>query len=287
MYLYNKNRQVVFSVFDFQNISFWNQFTTTNFYAIILIDSGLGEISIDNQIRNLSKLDIVFFYPYQKINWKSNSESELKGVCVQFHPDFFCIDIHANDIGCQGLLFNNPFYNTICKFEESDFLILQNHVNQMKTEVDNPTIASLDMISSLLRIILINSVRLKLKNEVEIDKIALPEMAKKIERLIDQNIFSNYKSEFYANHLNISVSTLNRYCKTYFGQSFQKILANKLIAQAKSKLFITDWSIKKISLVLGFEDQLYFSRFFKKHTGVSPIDFRKNLKEVYLQKLSI
>ncbi len=287
MYLYNKNRQVVFSVFDFENISFWNHFIVTNFYAIIIIDNGLGQVSIDNQVRNLSKLDIIFFYPYQKVVWKSDSETALKGICIQFHPDFFCIDIHANDIGCQGLLFNNPFYNTICKFDEKSFSELLGHINKIKAELNHPTIASLDMVSSLLRIILINSVRLKLISDNDFGTKALPEMAKKIELLIAKNITSNYNSMFYANQLNISISTLNRYCHLYFGQSFQKILTIKIIAQAKSKLFVTNWSIKRIGFELGFEDPLYFSRFFKKQTGLSPIDFRKNLKEVYLQKLSI
>lgn len=287
MYLYNANKKTVFSLFHFQTISFWKHFNKENFYAIILIQKGKGNVSIDNQTRTLSTRELVFFYPYQKIKWEANPETPLEGICIQFHPDFFCIDIHASDIGCQGLLFNNPFYNTIFKCNDNDFINFCKIAKQMEDELQNISFASLQMISSLLKIILISSVRLKLKEQNETTKTHLPEIAKKIEQLVNTNFINNHSLDFYCQALNVSKSTLNRQCKMFFGVSIQQILFNKLISQAKKKLFITDFSIKQISIELGFEDPLYFSRFFKKQTGVSPIKFRKNLKKVFLEELSI
>lgn len=287
MYLYNANNKTVFSLFHFQTISFWKHFNKENFYAIILIQKGKGIVSIDNQTRELSAKDAIFFYPYQKIKWETDAENPLEGICIQFHPDFFCIDIHASEIGCQGLLFNNPFYNTIFKCDDGEFSNICQMVGQMQKELQNISFASLQMISSLLKIILINSVRLKLKEQTETDKVQLPEMARKIELLVNQNFIKNHSVDFYCQALNVSKSTLNRQCKIFFGVTIQQILFNKLISQSKNKLYITDFSIKQISIELGFEDPLYFSRFFKKQTGVSPFEFRKNLKNVFLEELSI
>lgn len=40
----------------------------------------------------------------------------------------------------------------------------------------------------------------------------------------------------------------------------------------------TSLSVKEIAYTLGYEDYPYFSRLFKKETGIAPMEFRKNLK---------
>ncbi len=56
------------------------------------------------------------------------------------------------------------------------------------------------------------------------------------------------------------------------------ILNLKKIATAKNKLFLTNFPIKDIAYEVGYNDPLYFTRVFKKYSGVSPKDFRKQLK---------
>lgn len=284
MNLYNENKNKIFSIFDFKSTSFWKNFKDENFYAIIFIKSGSGEITIDNQKRFLNTKAIVYFYPYQKMSWGDTTELEnFEGVFIQFHPDFFCVDIHAKNIGCQGVLFNNPFYNTILSCDEIAFDNLIQITRQVVIELQNNNMASLEMISSLLKIILINSVRLKLKEQDNDVKSKLPEIAITIEYLINTNFMNHHNIEFYCNLLNVSKSTFNRQCKLYFGNPAQQIIFSKLIAEAKKQLFITNHTIKMISYELGFDDPLYFSRFFKTQTGVSPLEFRKKLKSDFLE----
>ena len=50
-----------------------------------------------------------------------------------------------------------------------------------------------------------------------------------------------------------------------------------MLLEAKKKLHLTYKSIKEIANELGFEDEFYFSRYFKKLTNVSPKTFRENV----------
>jgi AraC family transcriptional activator of pobA len=48
----------------------------------------------------------------------------------------------------------------------------------------------------------------------------------------------------------------------------------RLILEAKRYLTFTTLTAKEIALALGFEDPAYFTRFFKRQAGVSPLTFR-------------
>ncbi|OXA82686.1 hypothetical protein B0A56_04430, partial [Flavobacterium columnare NBRC 100251 = ATCC 23463] len=105
--------------------------------------------------------------------------------------------------------------------------------------------------------------------------------------LINQYITSEHQPNFYAQKLNITTRELNFIIKSKTGKTTQKILHEKLIALAKSKLFNSNLSVKEIAYELGFEDPLYFSRIFKQHTLVSPKDFRVNLKQNHIEDFQI
>ena len=54
-----------------------------------------------------------------------------------------------------------------------------------------------------------------------------------------------------------------------------QLLNQQLVLEAKRNLLATTSQIKEIAFQLGYEDPSYFSRFFKKHTGHTPEDFRQ------------
>ena len=80
---------------------------------------------------------------------------------------------------------------------------------------------------------------------------------------------------FYAKKLNLTTNHLNKSVKTVLGKTAIQLLNERRLLEAKSLLKYTDFSINEISEQLGFEDRSYFSRFFKKRTGIPPIDFRQ------------
>lgn len=96
--------------------------------------------------------------------------------------------------------------------------------------------------------------------------------------LVQQHFRSHYPASFYARALGISQAHLNRIVRSETGQTMHEVIANKLVDEAKRELLFTLASIQEIAFRLGFTEPGYFSRFFSKHTGVTPRDWRQSAK---------
>lgn len=79
---------------------------------------------------------------------------------------------------------------------------------------------------------------------------------------------------FYASELGVSANHLNRVVKHETGRSAGEWIDVSRLTLTKLLLRQTDMPIIDIAANAGFEDQSYFSRFFKKHTGLTPSEFR-------------
>lgn len=100
--------------------------------------------------------------------------------------------------------------------------------------------------------------------------------------LLENHFVSERNVTFYAQHLNVSPKRLNQILKKKFGKTINQIILLRLAREAKHRLFISEKTIKEIAFDLGFEDKSYFTRFFKKMTGLTPEAYKKQVnKELF------
>ena len=89
----------------------------------------------------------------------------------------------------------------------------------------------------------------------------------------------NYKSQktvrFYADNVGLSPVHLTRLTRAILGMSPLEAVAARRLVEAKRLLRFTQYAVHEVSYQLGFSDVSYFSRFFKKQTGLSPQRYRK------------
>lgn len=78
-----------------------------------------------------------------------------------------------------------------------------------------------------------------------------------------------------AAKLNVSESTLSKKCRQETGKTVGFYLDTLLFRQCSKMLISTELSLGEIAEELGFSDQFYFSRFFKKMQGETPSGYRK------------
>ena len=78
----------------------------------------------------------------------------------------------------------------------------------------------------------------------------------------------------YAEELNLHPNYLNSVIKSKTGQTVNEWISKRTLSVAKFLLINTSYSAKEIAYKLGFSEPTHFSRFFKKHTQVSPSTFR-------------
>lgn len=99
--------------------------------------------------------------------------------------------------------------------------------------------------------------------------------------LVDQHFKERVQVSDYAEMLHVTPGHLNDTVKNSIGRSAKQIIDAKRIMEAKRLLFWQKHSVKQIAGELNFDDDAYFSRFFKKHTGLTPAVFQKTIRKKY------
>lgn len=81
----------------------------------------------------------------------------------------------------------------------------------------------------------------------------------------------------YASALGASARRLRAACAAVAHQSPADMIDQRTILEAKRSLIYGNLPIAQVAYTLGFADPAYFSRFFRKHAGVSPADYRRRI----------
>jgi AraC family transcriptional activator of pobA len=78
----------------------------------------------------------------------------------------------------------------------------------------------------------------------------------------------------YADQLSIHVNYLNKVLKEITGKTTTELITERIVKESKILLKHTDWNVSEIAYSLGFEEASHFNNLFKKHTALSPREFR-------------
>ena len=250
-----------------------------NYYSLIWIKKGSGVAKIDFTEHNFTQDTMFTITPYQAFLFVEKERFE--GVVLNFHPDFFCIHKHHEQVACNGVLFNN-IYNppTLCVDDNLriDFEML---ISQMKAEVQKSDLAQYELLVSYLKIFLINASRAKVEQQPEVlatvPDSKEPFKLKKLKNLIETHFKTKHSASDYAELLNISPKALAKITKSHFDKTLTNLITERIIIEAKRELYLTNKSVKEIAYMLGYDDEHYFSRFFKNKVDVSPTLFRETI----------
>ena len=247
------------------------------YYSVLILD-GKASFSIDANSYECDGKNIIFLTPYQVLQWQ-NTEFELLYL-LQFHGDYYCIEYHKNMISCNGILFNNIYEKPFFNINKSYYDEIVNTIEKMDKEIQNEIVSPFtdSIIKSYLQLILSISSKEKSKYLIDLKPNELPNK----DLIYFQDLLEkHYKTErsiaFYAAEFSLSTDAFSKKVKKQFSKSPSQLINERVILEAKKLLHLTYKSIKEIAQELNFEDEFYFSRYFKKNVGVSPSSYRKNV----------
>ena len=107
------------------------------------------------------------------------------------------------------------------------------------------------------------------------DHTSKTDMVSVATKIIDYNYCTNITVEQVAKYLSVDSSYFSRKFTQKAGISPKRYIVEKRIERAKELLCSTNAGILEVSNSVGYEDQFYFYRIFKKYTGLSPSEYRK------------
>jgi AraC-like DNA-binding protein len=198
-------------------------------------------------------------------------------IAWQFNREFYCILDHDTEVSCVGFLFGTTDHLFI-NLDEDTQQKLKLLLDVFVAEFNTPDNIQQDMLIMLLKRLIIVITRLARSEYIPPQK--LPDdkfhLIRKFNFLVETHFQTEHSVSFYAQQLNKSPKTLANLFAIYNHKTPLQVIQERIIIEARRLLYYTDQSIKQITYGLGFEDAAYFSNFFKKHTGQSPLEFRNS-----------
>lgn len=267
---------LAFKVFSFDDISLFDHIQRLNYYSLIWIKNGKGTAKADFSEYHVVQNTLFAFSPYQPFMFQTNEQ--MQGTVVNFHPDFFCIHKHHQEVACNGVLFNNIYNPPFLTIDEKSSYTFNLLLEQITTEMQNPALAHYELLISYLKIFLITASRLKAAQQTDIqinpEKSEEPFILQNLKNYIETNFKTKHSASDYADLLNISANALAKITKKYFNKTLTDLISERIIIEAKRELYLTNKAVKEIAYELGYADEYYFSRFFKNNADISPQTYR-------------
>ncbi|TPN81672.1 helix-turn-helix domain-containing protein [Aquimarina algicola] len=243
------------------------------YYTFIWPQSENIIIEIDGIITTIPADHIVVLTPNQYFSFKEGSDI----IVYQFNREFYCIKDHDKEVSCMGVLFygtNSPSIVVLSPKEKDKLHTLHKVFLEELQTVD--TIQA-EMLRMLMARFIITTTRL-IKQQNDLDqKQEQVDLMRNFNILVEWHFRQEHGVGFYAEKLHRSPKTLsNNFAK--FDKTPLQIIHDRIILEAKRLLVYTDKSTKEIAYEVGFEDASHLSRMFKRHTSISPSEFKKKLK---------
>lgn len=236
-----------------------------SFYQLLLITHGSGTHTIDFYTHKVSPKNLFIMKPGQLHSWKLSSGA--KGIIVEFNRESVSAFkeiplIDLIDSTNDAINLPAPRFKTLQQLFE---------VGQSFYDVKDPYLEI--SLEATLVSILVEILRLKTQSKSEAKAHSVVHQFKS---LLEIHYKNHHDLEFYAKLLHLNPKSLSMQVSRNLGKSARSLIHERLFLEAKRYLAFSDMPIGLISQELGFEDQNYFARFFKKIQGLSPSDFRNN-----------
>ncbi len=153
--------------------------------------------------------------------------------------------------------------------------VISNFIDSLDFYFQNPTLVNDDLLELKIKeliLLLVQSKNIKSIQELVVDLYSTKTI--NFKEIIKLHLYSNLSIDELARLCNMSLSSFQRVFKKEFNDTPNSYLNAKKLGKSTELLSITHLSISEIAYEVGFNDPLYFTRFFKNNTGDSPTKYR-------------
>ncbi|UII25635.1 AraC family transcriptional regulator [Fulvivirga maritima] len=240
-------------------------------YELILSAEGKGMHSIDFKPYSISP-DRLFFIQKGQVHLIESFERD--GWIILFGEElmkrFLNIHPHENKYGILAPYTPTPFIDLDKDLRKILLLIVEQLITELEAEKQD-----LNLMLHYVSLLLLHANKAHSQqhsdNQLSLDNRPV---FHQLNQLIETHFKDQHLAAFYAETLQMDIKKLNRICREATGLTLFQLLQERLLTECKIQLQTSTATVKEICYDLGFNDPAFFGKFFKKHTGVTPADFR-------------
>ena len=248
-----------------------------NSYLAILFTKGSGRHEIDFNSYEIKPGSLFLMAPGQTHHWELSED--IDGYIFSHTANFY--DLHYS----HNRMHQFPFFYSI---QNTPFLALgeknkkqiEKLFHRLLEEYLNKKAFQQQLILSYIDIIYIEISRLYLEDNSQkiIKANSYSEKLQQFESLLEKNYIKEKSPSQYASWMNISPKHLNRITKSVLDKTASEMISDRIILEAKRSVLHTENNFSEVAFSLGYEDYAYFSKLFKKASGLTPTAFLKIYK---------
>lgn len=249
------------------------------FFCIILITEGNEEVAVNGRRRVVKEGDIICSRPGEIWEWKP--DSQLQGFVLifegQFLLSFFKDPLFLDRFAYLRTDRLSPFLFPDKALQER----LRNLLFQMKAEIDGHTEKDQHILRAMLYETLMLLERAEspaMDDNQPMGDVSISRHIDRFTALVQREYAAHHDVEYYAGQLCITPNYLNKIARLSLGVTTKQYICQRLFEEAKRLLVYTDLSITEIATELHFSTLSYFVRLFRKHIGMTPLQYRENAR---------
>lgn len=248
------------------------------FFCIILITEGNEEVAVNGHRRMMKEGDVICSRPREIWEWQP--DPQLQGIVLIFEGQFLLS------------FFNDPLFLDRFAYLRPDRLspflfpdkVLQERLHglllQMKSEIDDYTEKDQHILRAMLyeTLMLLDRAESPAADERPMSDVSISRHIDRFTALVQTEYAIHHDVEYYADRLCITPNYLNKIARQSLGVTTKQYICQRLLEEAKRLLAYTNLSITGIAAELHFDTASYFVRLFRKHIGITPLQYRENAR---------
>ncbi len=240
------------------------------FYQIVWLTGGEAVFRIDFRDISVKANEVLIISAGQVCQF--DTKSDYSGRMILFTWSFFTVtDLDSNFLHTAEILNPGHLNKTVAvcpQFMGNLFELLEEELKQP------PDSFQAGIAQNYLRIILLQSERqLKAAHPSVLNTVG-----RKFYNAVEQHFRDNRNTEYYVQLLGINEKVLSKEVKTLTGKTPKVYIDSRTILEAQRMLSYSDLSAKEIGFELGFDEPTNFAKYFRKHTGMTPAQFRDSTR---------
>lgn len=248
-----------------------------DYYNIYFVEKGRGTHVIDFKEYEVTDRQLYFVLPGQ-MHQLSFTEEPV-GRVVSFTEEFLIRNAIPDTLINEIYLFDDYGQSPPLPINEDSVPAYRGIFDQIELFSSTLDKFANEAVGALLKLLLIQS-----NNNCSLHKSDNPQliestnhMLRSFKQLLNKHYVESHMVGDYADKLAVTPDYLNKTVKSITGRTAKDLIQSKLITEAKRSLVFTTQSNKELAYSLGFDESAHFNNFFKKNTGLTPVEFRQSL----------